>query len=114
MTRYSVQPNDQIFVKVYGFLSLPKNIGKNIDKNISNSISSKYTQKLLDHAKQPAKYSPKTTSKKANQKTAKATGDLIGKFTTQKIQKQLKVKQKYQKKDIYLQEKGRRLLMISD
>ena len=28
--RYSVQPRDQIFVKRYGFLSFPKNMGKNI------------------------------------------------------------------------------------
>ena len=32
MTRYSVQPRDQIFVKGYGYLSFAKNMGKNIDK----------------------------------------------------------------------------------
>ena len=47
MTRYSVQPRDQIFVKGYGFLSFAKNMGKNISKNLSG----KYSQKLLDHAK---------------------------------------------------------------
>ena len=30
--RYSVQPRDWIFVKHYGFLSFPKNMGKNILK----------------------------------------------------------------------------------
>ena len=35
MTRYSVQPRDQIFVKSYGFLSFAKNMGRNISKNIS-------------------------------------------------------------------------------
>ena len=30
MTRYSVQPRDQIFVKGYGVLSFTKIIGKNI------------------------------------------------------------------------------------
>ena len=35
MTRYSVQPRDQIFVKSYGFLSFAKNMGRNISKSIS-------------------------------------------------------------------------------
>ena len=26
--RYSIQPRDRIFVKSYGFLSFPKNMGK--------------------------------------------------------------------------------------
>ena len=36
MTRYSVQPRDQIFVESYGFLSFAKNMGKNIGKNFKN------------------------------------------------------------------------------
>ena len=52
MTRYSVQPRDRAFVKGYGFLTLPKNMGKNIGQNISKNLSSKYSQKILDHAKQ--------------------------------------------------------------
>ena len=44
MTRYSVQPRDQIFVKDYGFLSFAKNMGKNIGKNISKNLSGKYSQ----------------------------------------------------------------------
>ena len=28
MQRYSVQPRDRIFVKGYGFLSFPRNMGK--------------------------------------------------------------------------------------
>ena len=43
MTRYSVQPRDRIFVKVYEFLSFAKNMGKNMGKNISKSLSSKYS-----------------------------------------------------------------------
>ena len=39
MTRYSVQPRDQIFV--YGFLSFTKNMGTNIGKNTSRNLSSK-------------------------------------------------------------------------
>ena len=50
MTRYSVQPRDQVFVKGYGFLSFAKNMGRNIGENISKNISSKYSQKLVDHA----------------------------------------------------------------
>ena len=33
MTRYSVQPRDQMFVKGYLFLSSAKNMNKNIGKN---------------------------------------------------------------------------------
>ena len=38
MTRYSVQPRDQIFVKRYVFLYFTKNMGRNIGKNISKKI----------------------------------------------------------------------------
>ena len=66
MTKYSVQPRDQIFVKGYGFLSSAKNMGKNIGKNISKNLSGKYSQKLLDHAKQSTADAFKIVSKKAN------------------------------------------------
>ena len=52
MTRYSVQPRDQIFVKGYGFLSFAKNMGKSIGKNLSKKLSGKCSQKLLNHAKE--------------------------------------------------------------
>ena len=42
MTRYSVHPRDQIFVKDYGFFSFAKNMDGNVGK---------YSQKLIDHAK---------------------------------------------------------------
>ena len=77
MTRYSVQPRDRIFVRVYGFLSFAKNMGKNIGKNISKNLSSKYSQKRLDCTEQSARDALKTASKKAIQNTAEATGDLI-------------------------------------
>ena len=32
MTRYSIQPRDQIFVKGYEFLPFPRDMGKNIGK----------------------------------------------------------------------------------
>ena len=50
MTCYSVQPEDQKFVKGYGFLPFAKNMGKDIVKNISKNLSGKYRQKLHDHA----------------------------------------------------------------
>ena len=43
MTRYSVKTRDRIFVKGYGFLSFPRNMGKNIGKNINKPFSSKYS-----------------------------------------------------------------------
>ena len=85
MTRYSVQPRDQIFVKGYGFLSFTKNMGKNIGKNITKNLSSKYNQKILDHAKQSATDAIKTASKWAIQKIEEATGDLIGNKIADKI-----------------------------
>ena len=47
MTRYSVQPRDQIFVKGCELLSFAKNMGKNTGKNRSKKLSAKYSQKLL-------------------------------------------------------------------
>ena len=41
--KYSIEPRDRIYVKGYGFLSFPKNMGKN--------LSNKYDQKLIDSAK---------------------------------------------------------------
>ena len=38
MTRYSVQSRDQIFVKGYGFLPFPKNMGKNIGKKYKQNL----------------------------------------------------------------------------
>ena len=39
---YSIEPRERRYVKGYGFLSFPRNIGKN--------ISTKYGQKLADTA----------------------------------------------------------------
>ena len=47
MILYSIEPRDLIFVKIYGILSLAKNMDKNIGKNISKKLSSKYSQKFL-------------------------------------------------------------------
>ena len=54
MTRYPVQPREQIFVKGCGFLSFAKNMGRSFGKKMSKKLSNKYSQKLFDHAKQSA------------------------------------------------------------
>ena len=51
MTRCSIKPRDQIYVKGYGFLSSAKNLSKNIATNIIKNVSGKYSQKLADHTK---------------------------------------------------------------
>ena len=77
--RYSTEPRDRIYVKVYRFLSF----AKNMDKRLSN----KYGQKLLDSAKKSTRDAIKTVSKRAIQKTAEATGGLIGNKIADKITK---------------------------
>ena len=117
MTCYSVQPRDWIFVKGYGFLSFAINMGRNIGKNIGKNVSRKYSKKLIGHAKQFATDTPKTASKKACQKIAEATVDLIDKKIHNKIiqtQLEMTMMKKYLKKDIYLQKKIIKLLIIWD
>ena len=75
--RYSIQPNNRIYVKEYGFLSFAKNMGTN--------LSSKYGQKLLDSTKKSTADAIKTDSKRAIQKTAEATGGSIGNKIADKI-----------------------------
>ena len=60
--RYSIEPSDRIYVKGYGLLSFPKNMGK--------SLTNKYGQKLLGSGKKSTKDAIKTASKIAIQKTA--------------------------------------------
>ena len=67
MTRYLVQPRDQIFVKGCKFLSFAKNMGKIIGKNISKNLGGKHSKKLFDYAKQSATDALKTASKKKRQ-----------------------------------------------
>ena len=90
MTCYLVESRDWVFVKGYGFLSFPRNMGKDICRSISKILSTKYSQKLLDHAIQSAANAFKTTSKRAFQKTAEATGDLILNKIADRITKVLK------------------------
>ena len=90
MTCYLIEPRDQIFVKCYRLLPFPRNMNKNIGKN----FSCKNSQKLLDHAKQSATDPLKVTSKRVKV-----------------INETKKLDLKYQKQDIYLQEKENKLLM---
>ena len=75
--RYSIEPQDRIYVKEYGFLSYARNIGKN--------LSNKYGQKLFDTAKTSTSDAIKIVSKRVVQKSAEATGDLIGNKIADKI-----------------------------
>ena len=93
-------------------------MNKSTGKNISKNLSSKYSQEPLDHAKQSATDGLKIDFKRAFQKTVETTGDWFLKKMLIKLQKnphkipqrQLKVKQKYQKKDVYLEKKDSKLL----
>ena len=75
--RYSIEPNDRIYVKRYRFLYLQKSMG--------TQLSSKYSQKPLDRTKKSTTNAIKTTSKRAIQTTAKVTDDLIGNKTADEI-----------------------------
>ena len=114
-----IEPRDRIYVKVYGFLSFAKNMGKN--------LGNKCSLKLLDKAKKSKADAIKTTSIRAVQKTAVVAGELIGNKMADKTtsvskspkdfrskefhEKQMRMKQIYQKKDVYLQKKDNSLLM---
>ena len=85
-------------------------------------MSNKYSQKLVDTAKKSATDTMKSGSKRAIQKTAEATGGLVGNKIADKLQvhqknhtmkkySQMKLIMKYQKRDIFLQKKGKKLLM---
>ena len=60
--RYSIEPQNRIYVKRYGFLSFAKNMGKN--------LNNKYTQKLLGKAKKSTTDALKTALKRAIRKIA--------------------------------------------
>ena len=107
--RYSIEPRERGYVEGYGFLSFAEN------------LNNKYGQKLIDSAKKSATDVFKIAGKRAFQKTAEATGDLIGNKIEDKITSysknlkmnhtQMMLAMKYQKKDIYLYKKDKKLLM---
>ena len=116
--RYSIEHRDFRHVKDYGFLSFARNIGTHGTK-VAKNMSNKYSQKLVDTAKKSATDAIKTASKREIQKTAEATGDLVGnKITSASIKshnKEIESNEvnntKYRKRDIFLQKKGKKLLM---
>ena len=128
--RYTIEPRERRYVKGYGFLSFARNIGTHAAK-VAKNMSNKYSQKLVDSAKKFATDTIKTASKIAIQKAAQATGNLIGNKIADKITvkpspkdvtsasknyimkkySQMKLIMKYQKKDIFLQKKDKKLLM---
>ena len=55
--RYSIEPKNRVYVKVYWFFSCAKNMGTH--------SSNKHSQKLLDSAKKSTTVAIKTTSKRA-------------------------------------------------
>ena len=90
-------------------------------KNISVNVSSKDSLNILAHAKQSATNALKTGSKRTIQKTSEATGDFIGNKIadkTARVSKSylqnnlLKIKNKHLAKDIYLQKKDKKLLVV--
>ena len=113
--RYSIESRERRHVKGYGFLSFARNIGTHATK-VAKNMSNKYSQKLVDTAKKSTTDAIKTASKRAIRKTAEATGDLVGnkiadKITSASKNDTMKLIMKYRKRDIFLQEKGKKLLM---
>ena len=99
--RYSIEPKERRYVKGYGFMSFARN------------FSDKYSKSLIDVSKTFAK----TAGKKILKETAKATGDLNDNKISDKITAKpskdhmMKLLMKYQKKDIFLLKKDKKLLM---
>ena len=108
--RYSIEPKQRRYLKGYGFLSFPRNIGTHATK-VAKNMSKKYSQKLVDTGKKSATDAIKTALKRAIQKAAEATADLIGNKIVDKITSasknhimkkysQMKLRMKYRKRDI--------------
>ena len=76
--RYSIEPRKRRYVKGYGFLSFPKNLGTHTTKAAKN-LNNKYGQKLADSAKKSATDALKIARKRAIQKTAECKTELLDK-----------------------------------
>ena len=103
--RYSIEPTERRYVKGYGFMSFARN------------FSDKYSKSLMDKGIDLSKTFAKTAGKKILKETANATGDLIGNKIADKItakpsnHSQMRLLMEYQKKDIFLLKKDKKLLM---
>ena len=82
--RYSIEPREGRYVKEYGFLSFPRNLGTHATK-VAKNLNSQYGQKLAGSAIKSATDALKIAGKRAIQKTAEASGDLVGNFIADKI-----------------------------
>ena len=102
--RYSIELRERRPVKGYGFLSFAKNIDTHATK-VAKNMSNKYGQKLADTAKKSATDAIKTASMLIRLRVHKKPRVMKNHHY------QLRLIIKYQKKDIYLQRKGNKLLM---
>ena len=122
--RYSIEPRERRYIKGYGFLSFAKNFSNKYGKKLINTalktgtnFNSKYGKKLTDTAIKTGKDFATIAGKKIVHKSAEAAGYLIR--LQQSLQKNYKMKKYsqmklimiYQKRDIFLQKKDKRLLM---
>ena len=89
---------------------------------VDNNLNNKYGQKLVDTAKKSATDVLKIAGKKSNSQNSGSKWGLAGNFIADKITRVSKKSQqvnhtqiwlamKYQKKDIYLHKKDKKLLM---
>ena len=96
--RYSIEPRERRYVKGYGFMSFAR------------YFNDKYGKSLKDASKTFAK----TAGKEILKETAKATRDLIGIKLLIRLRQnhiiKMKLLMEYQKKDIFLLKKDKKLL----
>ena len=102
--RYSIETRERRYVKGYGFMSFARN------------FSDKYSKSLMDKGIDVSKKFAKTAGKKVLKKTAEATGDLIDnkiadKITSASKNHMMKLIMKYQKQDIFILKKDKKLLI---
>ena len=110
--RYSIESRERKYVKGYGFLSFARNIVTHAIK-VAKNMSNKYGQKIVDTAKKSATDAIKTASKRAIQKLVIKWLIRLQVHQKNHIMKkysQMKLIMKYQKKDIFLQKKDKKLL----
>ena len=117
---YSIERRERKYVKGYGFLSFARNLGTHATK-VAKNLNNTYGQKLADSTKKSATDALKIAGKRKIQKTAEASGDLVGNFIADKFTSvlknqrvnhaQMRLIMNYQKKDICLHKKDKKLLM---
>ena len=81
---HSIEPRETRYVRGYGFLPFPRNLGTLATK-VAKVLNNKYGQKLADSATNSAIDAFKIASKWAIQKQVQATGYLVGNTIANKI-----------------------------